>query len=213
MLGLRFGAGPLRLLCLGAHPDDIEIGCGGSLLELSRRRDIRVDFAILTGTDLRQAEALTAQALFLPEAAKTMHQAGLADGRLPQVWGEAKDFLMNVAATVPKPDLIFAPRSDDAHQDHRIVAEMATTVWRDSLTLHYEIPKWDGDLGTVTHYLPVSVDNAAEKVRLLDRAFPSQAGREWWDEETFRSLMRLRGVECKERYAEGFSVRKAVLTF
>jgi LmbE family N-acetylglucosaminyl deacetylase len=109
-------------------------------------------------------------------------------------------------------DVVFAPRLDDAHQDHRLIAELASTVWRDSLILHYEIPKWDGDLGKVGHYVSLEPEIAHRKVQLLHECFPSQVGRDWWDDETFNSLMRIRGVECRSRYAEGFLVSKAKLS-
>jgi LmbE family N-acetylglucosaminyl deacetylase len=140
-----------------------------------------------------------------------MHVLGLRDGHLPAHWGTVKELLEEVAAGAATPDIVFAPRLDDAHQDHRLVAELAATVWRDTLVLRYEIPKWDGDLGPVTHYVPIEPGTAQRKVELLDESFPSQAGRDWWDDETFLGLMRLRGIECRHRYAEGFVVDKAVL--
>jgi LmbE family N-acetylglucosaminyl deacetylase len=122
-----------------------------------------------------------------------------------------KSLLEDVAASTPAPDLVFAPRRDDAHQDHRLVAELAPTVWRDALVLRYEVPKWDGDLGRVTHYVPVDDELARRKVDLLDDCYPSQSTRDWWDARTFLGLMRLRGVECRHPYAEGFVVDKATL--
>ena len=108
-------------------------------------------------------------------------------------------------------DLVFAPRDDDAHQDHRLVAGLVSSVWRDQLVLGYEIPKWDGDLGRPTLYLPMSHEVARDKVRFLGKAYPSQAGRDWWDDETFLGLARLRGMECRSRYAEAFAIGKATL--
>ncbi|WP_166850219.1 PIG-L deacetylase family protein [Isoptericola sp. BMS4] len=198
----------LELLCLGAHPDDIEIGCGGTLLELAGRRALRATFATLTGTPERRAEARAAAEAFVPGA--RVHAEDLPDGRLPARWGDAKAALERLAAHV-RPDLVLCPRRDDAHQDHRTVAELVTTVWRDALVWEYEIPKWDGDMAGATHYVPVSPENARRKVELLTKSYPSQVGRDWWDDETFTSLMRLRGVECRARYAEAFVVRKAVL--
>jgi LmbE family N-acetylglucosaminyl deacetylase len=129
---------------------------------------------------------------------------------LPAQWGTIKDSLEDVAKET-EPDLIFAPRVDDLHQDHRLVAELVPTVWRDALVLNYEIPKWDGDLGRANYYVPISDDIAHKKVDLLFKCFPSQSSRDWWSEETFLSIMRLRGMECRSRYAEGFAVAKAVL--
>ena len=110
-----------------------------------------------------------------------------------------------------RPDLILASRRDDAHQDHRLLAELTTTVWRDALVLHYEIPKWDGDMGPSPTMCPLDEKRAQEKVELLDECFPSQRGRDWWGSDTFLSLMRLRGIECRRSYAEGFVLSKAVV--
>lgn len=205
---LAFGA--LRVLCLGAHPDDVEIGCGGTLLTLAGTRQISANIVVATGSGERYEEAVKAATRFLPGGDVDVHIIGLRDGHLPTQWGELKDALEEVARFTP-PDLVFTPRLDDAHQDHRLLAELAPTVWRDSLVLRYEIPKWDGDLGRVTHYVPLNPDVARRKIDLLDESYPSQTGRDWWDSETFLGLMRLRGVECRTRYAEGFVVDKAVV--
>lgn len=208
MIRLSPGAGPLSVLLLGAHPDDVEIGCGGTLLELGARPDVRLTVVVATGTPLRQAEARTAVELFAPGA--DLRFLGLDDGRLPAAWAELKEGLCRVRDDVT-PDLVLCPRRTDLHQDHALVAELTTQVWRDVLVLEYEIPKWDGDLGTATHYVPVSEENARRKVELLDKAYPSQQDHDWWDRETFLGLMRLRGVECRSRYAEAFVARKVVL--
>jgi LmbE family N-acetylglucosaminyl deacetylase len=210
VIGLGLPAGELTVLCIGAHPDDIEIGCGGTLLALGAARPISAHCVVLTSTAERRAEAEEAAASFLPGS--TIDVFDLPDGRLPAHWSTVKNQLESVATSVT-PHVIFAPRRDDAHQDHRLVAELATTVWRDSLVLHYEIPKWDGDFGQVTHYVPVPADLARRKVEQLDKSYPSQVVRDWWDEETFLGLMRLRGVECRNRYAEGFVVDKTTISF
>ena len=165
-----------------------------------------------TGTPERHAEARKATAAFLPGADVELHLLDLRDGRLPAHWETVKTMLEDVAARTLPPHVVFAPRRDDAHQDHRLVAELAPTVWRDALVLRYEIPKWDGDLGRVTHYVPLDDELARRKVELLDDCYPSQTVRDWWDAETFLGLMRLRGVECRSPYAEGFVVDKAVLS-
>lgn len=208
MRGLTLGAGPLHVACLAAHPDDVEIACGGLLLALARRGASGA-WLTLTGTGARRVEAQKAAASFLPGAATFF--AGLPDGRLPGHWLDVKDAMHEFAATTPAPDVILAPHPADAHQDHRLIAKLAPTVWRDALVLHYEIPKWDGDLTRPTTYVPVSDGDAARKVDLLIDLYPSQAAHDWWDRETFTSLMRLRGVECRARYAEAFTVTKAVL--
>jgi LmbE family N-acetylglucosaminyl deacetylase len=176
---------------------------------LSQAGALDVRSVVLSGIDERRSEAELAAELFVPGARVSV--LGLTDGRLPAVWNEVKAALEGLSDEAPPPDLVLCPRPDDAHQDHRLVGELVTTVWRDSLILHYEIPKWDGDLGRVTHYVPVTPELATRKVELLFKAYPSQHGRDWWDEETFLALMRLRGMECRNRYAEGFVVSKAVL--
>ena len=210
MIELAVPPGPLEILCLGAHPDDIEIACGGTLLELAEARELRATFAMMTGAPERQREARAAAEAFVPGA--DVRFWNLPDGRLPAHWGEVKVALEELAATI-RPDLVLCPSRDDSHQDHRLVGELVTTAWRDALVLEYEIPKWDGDLRPVTHYVPVRADNAERKVSLLTASYPSQVDRDWWDDETFIGLMRLRGIECRHRYAEGFVIRKAVLTF
>jgi LmbE family N-acetylglucosaminyl deacetylase len=208
VIELGLPPGPLTVLCVGAHPDDIEIGCGGTLLRLAAARRITARNVVMTGTTERRAEAENAAAAFLPGS--TVDVLGLPDGRLPAHWDAVKDALESVATAI-RPDVIFAPRRDDSHQDHRLVAELISTAWRDSLVLRYEIPKWDGDLRPVSHYVPLAEPDARRKVELLDKSYPSQVGRDWWDEDTFLGLMRLRGIECRARYAEGFVVDKATI--
>lgn len=209
MIPLRLPTGDLRLVCLGAHPDDIEIGCGGTLLRLSGSRRVAATVVVATGSGERRDEAVKAASRFLGPDAET-RVLGLRDGWLPTEWGAAKEAFEQVALSA-KADLVFAPRIDDAHQDHRVVAEIASTVWRNAVIIRYEIPKWDGDLGRVTHYMPLDLDLARRKVALLDESFPSQTGRDWWDSEMFLGLLRLRGMECRRRYAEGFVIDKTVL--
>jgi LmbE family N-acetylglucosaminyl deacetylase len=212
MLSLQFPPGALQIICLGAHPDDVEIGCGGTLLTLAERGDIRPVVIVATGSAIRISEAATAASHFLPGTEVDMRVIGLRDGSLPAHWEEVKDALEDVASSTV-PDLVFAPRPDDAHQDHRLIAKLVSTVWRDALVLHYEIPKWDGDLRQVNHYVQLDPKTARSKAKLLSKCFPSQVDRHWWDDETFLSLMRLRGLECRCRYAEGFMVTKALLSF
>lgn len=198
----------LDVLCLGAHPDDIEIGCGGTLLTLAERPGTTVAGVVLTGSGARREEAEAALPQFFPSA--TVQVLGLPDGRLPSHWDAVKEALESLAGD-HRPTVILAPRTDDAHQDHRLLGQLVTTVWRDALVLHYEIPKWDGDLGRPTHYVQVSEDDAHRKVELLNKSFPSQLDRDWWDDELYLGLMRLRGVESRARYAEGFVAAKVVL--
>ena len=210
MRELSLPAGPINLVCLAGHPDDIEIATGGTLLRLAERGDVEGHWLTLTGSPERRAEAEAAAKAFLPESYSTFH--AFPDGRLPAHWNQVKDILHDFAAAVPDVDLVLAPRTDDAHQDHRLLGTMAPTVWRDALVLHYEIPKWDGDLGRCNCYVPISAELGRRKVELLNEHYPSQLDRDWWDEETFLGLMRIRGMECRSRYAEGFQASKTVLS-
>jgi LmbE family N-acetylglucosaminyl deacetylase len=202
---------PLSVLTIGAHSDDIEIGAGGTLLTLAgRRRGLRVHYVVLTGTDERQSEARDAAHAFLPEAELKVDLHQLPEGRLPAVWDRVKDILERVAHTCV-PDLILAPSSNDAHQDHRTIGEVVPTVFRNQLSLSYEVPKWDGDLDRPSVYFPLDSEVAHRKVELLHKCFPSQIDRDWWDEEVFLGLARLRGMECRARYAEAFTCTKSVV--
>lgn len=199
---------PLSVLGVGAHPDDIEIGCGGTLLGLAERPGTIFTAMVLTGTDAREQESTKALQRLAPGIETRF--AHLADGRLPSQWRETKEALEELAVDC-RPDIVFAPRRDDAHQDHRLVGQLVGTVWRDAVVLHYEIPKWDGDLGSLNAYAAVSLDHAREKVDVLNACFPSQVDRDWWDDETFLGLMRVRGIECRSHYAEGFVCSKLLL--
>jgi LmbE family N-acetylglucosaminyl deacetylase len=209
MRPLSLPDGPLTVVALGAHPDDIEIGCGGLLLQLARRGGVRVAHLILTGEQARIREAQSAAEAFSPGA--FVDCAGLRDGRVPQIWGDVKDVLHRWSEKFPAPDLILSPRREDAHQDHAGLGGLVSTVWRDSVILYYEIPKWDGDVGRPNTYVALAPELAAQKVRLLNENFPSQRGHDWWDDELFTSLLRLRGMECRSRYAEAFTIDKVTL--
>ena len=160
------------MLCLGAHPDDVEIGCGGTLLGLAARPETTVSTVVLTGTPDRQEEAEQAAASFFPGAKVTL--LDLPDSRLPEHWGEVKVALEEIA-WAHHPDVVFAPRIDDAHQDHRLLGQLASTVWRDALILHYEIPKWDADLVPPTHYVPVSDVERPPQGRAVEPQLPVAA--------------------------------------
>ena len=203
------GGGPLSVLAIGAHPDDIEIGAGGLLLGLAES-ELRARYVVLTGTGERQLEAREAARSFLPGADLTIEFFNLPEGRLPAVWGQVKETLEDVARSCA-PDVIIAPSADDAHQDHRTVGELVPTVFRDQLYLAYEIPKWDGDMSRPSVYVPLSAHTARLKVELLHKCYPSQRGRDWWDDEVFLGLARLRGMECRAPYAEAFRCAKSVI--
>ena len=202
---------PLSVLAIGAHPDDIEIGAGGILLSLAESQPgLRARYVVLTGTPERQQEARNAARAFLPAADLVVDLHDLPEGRLPAVWGEVKEAIEEVAQTC-SPDLIIAPGPGDAHQDHRTIAEIVPTVFRDRLFLAYEIPKWDGDLGRPPVYFPLPGAVARRKVELLHKCFPSQRHRDWWDDEVFLGLARLRGMECRAPYAEAFHCAKVLI--
>ena len=212
MLALHLGTAagtPLSVLAIGAHPDDIEIGAGGLLLGLALGRP-RVLYTVLTGTAERHREARNAARAFMPDADLSIELFDLPEGRLPSVWGSVKEILEDIGRSC-SPDVIIAPSSADAHQDHRTIAEIVPTVFRDQLYLAYEIPKWDGDLGRPTMYVPLSAETAGRKVELLHKCFPSQRNRDWWEDEVFLGLARLRGMECRARYAEAFTCTKSVI--
>ena len=201
---------PLSVLAIGAHPDDIEIGAGGTLLALAEAHpNMRACYLVLTGSAERQREARNAACSFLPVPDLTVQLHDLAEGRLPALWGQVKQAVEDVKPF--RPDIVIAPRAEDAHQDHRTIAEIVPTVFRSQLYLAYEIPKWDGDFGTVSLYVPMSAEVARRKVELLHKCFPSQHSRDWWDDEVFLGLARLRGMECHARYAEAFTCAKSVV--
>jgi LmbE family N-acetylglucosaminyl deacetylase len=202
---------PLSVLAVGAHPDDIEIGAGGTLLTLAEcPAGLQAQYVVLTGSADRQAEARNAATAFLPAAHLAVRLCELPEGRLPACWGQVKDVLEDVAASCT-PDLIIAPSPGDAHQDHRTIGQIVPTVFRDQLYLGYEIPKWDGDLGRPSMYFPLSAETARRKAELLHKCFPSQRHRDWWDDEVFLGLARLRGMECRASYAEAFSCAKSLI--
>ena len=200
---------PLSVLAIGAHPDDIEIGAGGLLLQLAGR-PLRVRYVVLSGTAERHQEARVAARAFVPDADLAVNLHQLPEGRLPGVWAAVKDTLERLARSC-SPDVILAPSADDAHQDHRTIAEIVPTVFRDQLYLAYEIPKWDGDLRRPSMYVPLPEPTVRRKVELLHKCFPSQHGRDWWDDEVFLGLARLRGMECRARYAEAFECTKSLI--
>jgi len=203
---------PLSVLTLGAHPDDLEIGAGGTLLSLAERHPgLRVRYVLLSGEPDRQEEARAAARAFTPGADLQVELHDLPDGRFPAVWGQVKEVLEEVARSF-RPDIILAPSAGDAHQDHRTVGELVPTAFRDQVCLAYEVPKWDGDMSRPNTYFPLTEEIARRKAELLDKYYQSQQARDWWGAETFLALARLRGVECRARYAEAFTCSKLIVS-
>jgi len=205
---------PLCVLCLGCHSDDIEIGCGGTILRLAEQHPgSRFHWVVLSAIGVRQAEAQRAANLFVGQ----MNLQGptlrsFSDSFMPFEGAEIKKVFEELKPTV-SPDLILTHFRNDAHQDHRLIAELTWNTFRDHLILEYEIPKYDGDLGQPNCYVPLSTELCEKKVRYLMDAFPSQRTKRWFEESTFLALMRLRGIECNapSGYAEAFHLRKLVL--
>jgi LmbE family N-acetylglucosaminyl deacetylase len=209
-LPLKAPAGrPLSLLAIGAHPDDIEIGAGGLLLGLAES-ELDARYVVLTGTPDRHHEARNAAHSFMPGADLTIDFFDLPESRLPAAWDSVKQIMEDIARSC-SPDIIIGPSSNDAHQDHRTIGELIPTVFRDQFYLAYEIPKWDGDISRPSVYVPLSDGTARHKLELLHKCFPSQRNRDWWDDEVFLGIARLRGMECRARYAEAFRCAKSVI--
>jgi LmbE family N-acetylglucosaminyl deacetylase len=209
---IGLGAGVGKVVALGAHCDDIAIGAGGTLLTLcSGYPGVRVDALILSGGGTeREDEERAALAAFCPGADLDVTVLKMPDGRFPSHWEEAKAAVEELRGRT-EPDVVLAPRVDDAHQDHRGLAKLVPTAFRDHLALGYEIVKWDGDLGRPSAYQPLTPELAEEKVRLLQTHYASQRHRAWYDREVFLGLARIRGIECQSRYAEAFAVNKFTL--
>ncbi len=201
------------ILCLGAHCDDIEIGCGGTLLHILRaRRDVAVTWVVLSSTKKRAGEAAAAAKLFLKGArAHTVRIEAFADGHFPYQGAEIKRYFENLKRAVT-PSLIFTHYRDDRHQDHRLVSDTTWQTFRDSMILEFEIPKYDGDLGVPNVFAHLDAATCERKIRHIVRSYKTQAAKPWFTEETLRAIMRLRGIESRaSRYAEAFYGRKLVL--
>jgi LmbE family N-acetylglucosaminyl deacetylase len=203
---------PLRVLCLGAHCDDIEIGCGGTLLRLlAEHPGSDVHWVAFASTPARETEARASAEAFLKDAAtSTVLVKGFRESYFPFVGGDIKDSFEELKASVD-PDLVFTHRRDDEHQDHRAIAQLTWNTFRNHLIAEYEIPKFEGDLGHPNAFVPLGSDVVDRKIELLFEHFPSQRNKSWFRPEVFRGLMAVRGVECNAAYAEAFNVRKLVI--
>jgi LmbE family N-acetylglucosaminyl deacetylase len=205
-------ATPLRILALGAHADDIEIGCGGTLLRLAaERRVLEARWVVFCATPERAAEARASAAEFLDGMKAMVVVRDHRDGYLPWAGAAIKDEFEGLKREFV-PDLIFTHYRHDLHQDHRLISELTWNTWRNHFILEYEIPKFDGDFGSPNFFSPLPVATLERKIALVLRHFATQAGREWFSAELFRAVARIRGMECvaPDAFAEAFYCRKAV---
>jgi LmbE family N-acetylglucosaminyl deacetylase len=218
MLTLSFGslgtADGLHVLALGAHADDIEIGCGGTIMRLLEERPgTTVTWVVMSAAGGRAREAeVSAETILASALERTIVTRDFRDGYFPFTGASLKDTFEDLRATC-SPDVIFTHRREDLHQDHRLMSELTWQTFRDHLILEYEVPKYDGDLGTPNVLTLLSERLSRKKVDHLMSSFPSQGHRRWFTEETFWSILRLRGMEASSPtgFAEAFSCRKIVL--
>ncbi|MGB9147885.1 MAG: PIG-L deacetylase family protein [Acidobacteriaceae bacterium] len=216
MISLRLGeksGDSLKVLCIGAHSDDIEIGCGGTILRLAEEYPgCEFHWAVFNAVGVREAEARRAAHLFAGSRLRGPILRDFQDGFMPWHGTKVKAVFEEELKPVA-PDLIFTHNNQDAHQDHRLLSELTWNTFRNHLIFEYEIPKYDGDLGRPSVFVPLRRDLCDAKVAHLMDAFGSQRAKHWFEPETFLSLMRLRGMECASAsgYAEAFYSRKLVL--
>jgi LmbE family N-acetylglucosaminyl deacetylase len=203
-----------RVLCLGAHADDIEIGCGGTVLRLlGVDPELEVHWVVLSASGGRSREARDSAASFLASAGRAdVRVADFRESYFPYVGGDVKAYMDRLGAEI-EPDVVFTHWRRDAHQDHRLVGELTWNTFRHHLILEYEIPKWDGDMGRPNVFVPLDRCLCEHKIDHLLGAFPSQTGKDWFRSEVFWSLLRLRGMEARAEsgYAEAFHCSKLVL--
>lgn len=217
MIKLLYGKSknePLKILCLGAHSDDIEIGCGGTILKLTGEYpNLNVVWVVFGASGVRIEEAQKSAELFLTGVGKKkILIKNFRDGYFPSQGTEIKDQFEDLKKSI-SPDIIFTHYRDDLHQDHRVIEELTLNTFRNHLILEYEIPKYDGDLGRPNFFVQLDEAIALRKIRYLLEAFPTQRNRYWFHEDTFRSLMQLRGIESRSpsKFSEGFYAYKVVL--
>ena len=215
MLDVQLGQSTdvLRVLCLGAHSDDIEIGCGGTILRLlAQRRNVEVKWVVFAASPDRRLEAEKSAEIFLKEAVKKeIVVTDFKESFFPYIGSEIKEYFEELKRTI-SPDVVFTHFRDDLHQDHRLISELTWNTFRDHVILEYEIVKYDGGLGSPNLFVHLSEEVCAEKIKYVMENFQSQRSHQWFTEETFRAILRLRGVESNalEQYAEAFYCRKIV---
>ena len=214
LLARRAGEEPLRLLAIGAHSDDIEIGCGGTILRLIEQGAVsEVCWVVLTGERTRAEEAAqSAEALLGDLPGRRVILKNFRDGYFPYDGADIKDFFEELKRDL-SPDIVLTHQRHDLHQDHRVTCELTWNTFRDHLILEYEIPKYDGDTGAPNFFVPLAESLCRKKIDHLMTHFASQVPKRWFKEDLFSGLMRLRGMECNSptSYAEAFYCRKAML--
>lgn len=205
---------PLRILALGAHCDDIEIGAGGALLSLIQDHNIEsVHWIVFSSNEIRKIEAQQSATNFLSGVKSTyIDIKNFRNGHFPYVGAEIKDYFEEIKKKY-EPNLIFTHYRNDRHQDHKTISDLTWNTFRNHMILEYEIPKYDGDIGNPNFFIPVSTEHKNMKVTNLLKYFPSQHDKQWFTKETFVAIMKLRGIEsnAQEDYAEAFYARKLVL--
>jgi len=202
-----------NVLCLGSHSDDIEIGCGGTILYLARSYQLNCRWIVFSSSPTRKKEAQKSAALFLKNVkSKEVIIKNFRNGYFPYIGSEIKDYFEKIKDEF-SPDIIFTHYREDLHQDHRLISELTWNTFRSHLVFEYEIPKYDGDLGSPNFFLALDKTVCQNKIENVIGSFPSQAEKHWFTAETFWSLLRLRGMESASptNYAEGFYVRKACI--
>jgi LmbE family N-acetylglucosaminyl deacetylase len=207
------GRDALKVLCLGAHCDDIEIGCAGTLMTLQERHPgSRFEWVIFTREHDREAESRDAASKIHPAGNATVEVLDFRMSYLPYEGAKVKDRFEAIKSRM-QPDLVFTHRLEDRHQDHRLVAELTWNTFRDHLVLEYEIPKYEGDLGQPNLFVPIAAETAARKLDVLMACFPSQRQRAWFTRDLFAAHLRVRGIECNSPSgcAEAFHARKVTL--
>ena len=212
MIQLSLNLESPQILCLGAHSDDIEIGCGGTLLRLTEQYPrCSIHWVVFSATGVRRSEAQRSTELFAGSHLVGPVLQSFPDGFMPFEGTAVKTFFEQMKREI-SPDIVFTHSRKDSHQDHRLLGELTWNTFRNHLILEYEIPKYDGDLGQPGLFVPLSADICEKKIRHLMEAFQSQHHKRWFQGETFSSLMRLRGMECNSAsgYAEAFYCRKLV---
>lgn len=199
-----------KILCLGAHPDDIEIGCGGTLLRIIEDvPNAHFFWVVFSGNEQRKKEAIESAETFLRKAQGKIILKNFKDSYFPFLGVQIKDFFEELKKEI-SPDIIFTHYKKDLHQDHRLISELTWNSFRDHFILEYEIIKYDGDLRTPNFYVNLTRSQVNKKISHILNFFKTQNGKIWFTEETFRSILKIRGIEsnCSDNYSEGFYCRK-----